>query len=145
MKHIFILLVFIAALSAAVEKKISTNNEHVKLEMKLPEKISLKSSGTLSFLFTPLEGIHINTDPEFELLLEKQSVFEITGNPRYTKNKKGYLETKKPIEFTFKAKNGTMLGRQTLRGKLNYFYCSDKDGWCNRCTEQIEIIVEVVR
>ncbi len=145
MKEIFFLLTAAAGLLISAEKKTSTENEHVTLEMKFPEKISLQSKGAISFLFTPAEGIHINTDPEFELILEKNGPFEISGKPKYKKNKGGYLATAKPIEFFVKAKAGASAGKQTLKGKLNYFYCSDKDGWCNRFTEKIEITIDVVR
>ncbi|MDP1677159.1 MAG: hypothetical protein Q8L88_09850 [Bacteroidota bacterium] len=126
------------------EKQLLNDNEHIKLELQQPRKISIAKSGDIAFFFEPIEGIHVNTNPQFELKLEKNSPFEIVGKARFQKNEKEYLDIKKPLEFSIKAKNGTKTGKQNLKGKLNYFYCSDKDGWCNRFSQKIDVTIEVI-
>lgn len=132
-------------LSPIGEKQTLTDNEHIKVELQSPEKISASKSGEVAFLFSPIEDIHINTIPIFEFRLDKNSLFEIVGNPRFQKNEKKYLDIAKPIEFSIKAKKGTKPGKQMLKGKLNYFYCSDKEGWCNRFTQPVEVSIEVTK
>lgn len=123
----------------------SSVNEHVKLEFAVSAKVSSTVQGTIAMTFNPSDGIHINTDPAIELVLEKKSPFELVGKPSFKKNDKGYLLSSSPVEFNFKAKNGTAPGKQIVKGKLNYFYCSDKEGWCNRYTQPVEITIVVTK
>lgn len=144
MKLSLLLPVFIA-LSSAAEKKIFTANDHVKVEMQAPSKISPATSSSIKFFFTPNEGIHINTEPMFELKLDKDSHFELSGEPVYAKNEKEYLDIKKPVMFSVRAKSGIKPGTYPLQGKLFYFYCSDAEGWCNRFTQQVDLTITVTR
>ena len=127
------------------EKKTFTNNKHVKVELRAPGKISIEKEQSIAFFLEPVDGIHINTTPAFEIILEKNSPFEIAGKARFAKNEKEYLDTDKPVEFSIKAKNGTATGRQIAKGKLNYFYCSDKEGWCNRFSQPFEVSIDVTK
>ncbi len=125
------------------EKQVLNDNEYIKIELRQPEKISIATSGEIAFVFEPVTGIHINTTPLFELKVEKDSPFEVVGKARFQKNEKEYLDLKKPLEFSIKAKKGTKTGFQNLKGKLNYFYCSDKEGWCSRFSQVIDVAIEV--
>ncbi len=137
---VVVLLMFFFALS---EKQTLTDNEHVTLELKLPKSISLTDPNEIAIFFSPIEGIHINTIPLFELRLDKHSAFEIVGKPRFQKNEKDYLDITKPVEFSVRPMKGTKPGKRILKGKLNYFYCSDSEGWCNRFTQPVEVNIEV--
>ena len=143
MKTIPVLL-FTVFLSPTKERLLFIDNEHVRLEIQKPENISIAKSNEISFLFEPLIGIHVNTNPLFELKLEKNSVFEIIEKVQFQKNENDYLDISKPVKFSFKAKNGTKTGQYILKGKLNYFYCSDKDGWCNRFSQPFDVKIEVI-
>ncbi len=143
MKIILTLLV-IVFLSPTKEQLLLNDNEHIKLEIQKPDKISIAKANEISFLFEPIVGIHVNTNPLFELKLEKNSPFEIVGKARFQKNEKDYLDINTPVAFSFKVNKGTNVGTQTLKGKLNYFYCSDKDGWCNRFSQPIDVSIEVI-
>lgn len=128
-----------------IELQTFSNNQHVSVELRSPEKILISAAGELVFFLTPNEGIHINTNPIFELRLEKNSPFEVVGNPLFQKNDKEYLDHAQPVRFSIKPKKGSTFGKQSLKGKLNYFYCSDRDGWCNRFTQPIELRLEIVK
>ncbi len=141
---IFFALLMTLFFSPTKERLLFTDNEHIKLEIQKPDKISISKLDKIKFSFEPVVGIHVNTNPLFELKLEKNSVFEIIGKPQFQKNEKDYLDSNIPVEFSFKTKNGTNTGTQKLKGKLNYFYCSDKDGWCNRFSQPIDVIIEVI-
>ena len=142
-----ILLTFLVALTIVlpIEKKKLDNNQHVNVEMKFPVKISIGKTSELAFFFKPIDGIHVNTTPMFELRLDKNSSFDVVGNPRFQKDKNDYLDITKPIEFSVKAKDNLKIGQYDLKGKLNYFYCSDAEGWCNRFTQPIDVIIEVTK
>lgn len=140
-----LLLPLIIFFFAAAEKKVFTTNEHVTIEMQGPSRIPAGKTGGIKFFFTPIDGIHINTEPKFELKLGTDSKFEIAGEPRYARNEKEYLEIKKPIEFSVKAKSGIQPGKYPLKGTLYYFYCSDAEGWCNRFAQPVDITITVTR
>lgn len=144
MRITFIVL-FCTAFLTAAEKNIFTTNDHVKVEMQFPSKISLAKNGVIKLFLSPNDGIHINTEPMFELKLEKDSHFELAGDPRFAKNEKEYLDTGKPIEYTVKVKNGIPPGKYSLTAKFYYFYCSDKEGWCNRFTQPIDLTITVTK
>ncbi|MEW6061108.1 MAG: hypothetical protein AB1600_04110 [Bacteroidota bacterium] len=129
----------------ASDKKTLTANNHVKVEIHSPAHIPLTKNGILKFFLTPNDGIHINTEPMFELTLDKSSNFELAGNPRFSKNEKGYLDFTKPIEYTVKAKNGVQPGKHSLKATLYYFYCSDQEGWCNRFSQPVDLTITVTR
>ncbi len=126
-----------------IEKKELTDNAHVKITVEASQKIGKAKSGKISFLLSPAEGIHINTNPAFDFVLEKNSSFEVKGEPIFKKNKNLYLATSSPVIYTFIAKEGVGPGTQTLKGSFRYFYCSDKEGWCNRHVQPIEVLVEI--
>jgi hypothetical protein len=133
-------------LSATKNTKVEyTDNEHVKLTVIAPIKMNTGSSSTISFQLEPLIGIHINTNPMFEFVLDKNSNFEIAGKPQFDKNAKGYLDTVHPILFSVTTKKGTAPGKIILKGSLRYFFCSEKDGWCNRYAQPIEVSIEVTK
>lgn len=118
-------------------------NEHVEVVMAHPTTMVLSGVDSLAFLFTPIAGIHVNTTPVFELRLDKNSPFELVGKPKFHPDENDYLAPRSPVTFSIKSKKGAAPGKQTLSGKLNYFYCSDKEGWCNRFTQPISITIDV--
>ena len=141
MTNIFIVFVLLLGLPAG--KQTLTNNEYVSIKLISPHHFSDTDSGTLAFFFSPAEGIHVNSVPPFEIQLENDSPFEIIGKPKFQKDDKAYLETIKPVEFLVKVKQGIQPGKYLLKGNLNYFFCSDKEGWCNRFTQPIEVNIEI--
>ncbi len=136
---------FILLLAMPNERKTFTNNKHVKVELRAPAKISSTKELGLDFFLDPADGIHINTTPALELILEKNSQFEVTGKARFVKNENGYLNTDKPVEFSIKARSGRLSGKQAVKGTFNYFYCSDKEGWCNRYSQPFEASIDVTK
>ena len=144
MKTILAAVLFLV-MAHPTQKKEITDNEYVKIVMQTGETMSTGAAGTLSFQFIPAEGIHVNTNPAIELVTEKNSPFTITGEPKFTKDKHGYLNTAKKVRVTFSAKKGTPAGKYALKGSLRYFFCSDKDGWCNRHAQPIEISVDLTK
>jgi hypothetical protein len=145
MKTILLYALFYFTLFPLEERKLYTNNPHVIIDLKAPAEISSKKSETLSFSFQPIEGVHVNTKPIIEIIIEKNSPFEIIGKPRFSKNHDGYLDVKKTVEFSLKVKNTLQIGKRVLKANMNYFYCSDAEGWCNKFTQPIELNIEIVQ
>lgn len=120
-------------------------NEHVKMEISMQTTVSARTSVAVSFHLTPNEGIHINTSPAIEFIPAKDSPYELSGKPQYKKDEKDYLDFTKPVIVTLKAKNNSIAGKTVIKGKLNYFYCSDTEGWCSRFSQPVEMTVEIKR
>lgn len=137
------IVLFAALIAMAPEQQLLTNNDHVSVELHVPSVIPSAQPASISFYMTPVEGIHINSTPVFELRLDKSSSFDVVGAPRFVKDEQEYLDINQPVEFSVKAKQGTSAGKHLLKGTLNYFYCSDKEGWCNRFSQKFEVTVAV--
>ncbi|MDD8017619.1 MAG: hypothetical protein PHP42_04540 [Bacteroidota bacterium] len=144
MKILLYVFIIFAVITSG-NKKNFTENEHVKIEAQFPEKLTPSKTGAIVFSFAPNSGIHVNTAPMFELVLDKKSLFETDGIPRFQKNDKGYLAAEKPVEFSVKVKKGTAIGKHHLKGSLRYFFCSDKDGWCNRYSQPFDVTIELTK
>lgn len=127
------------------KNKTYTDNEHIKVEMKYSAKITAGQKGNLSFMLKPNAGIHVNTSPMPEIVMEKNSHFTISENPVLSKTKEEYVKTTKPIIFSFSPEKGLAPGTYSLKGKLQYYFCSDVEGWCNRFSQPIDVSIEIVR
>ena len=94
-------------------------------------------------LIKPKKGIHINLDPPIEIELEKSIASK--GKIEIPKLKKeGYLNPEKPLKQNLTLKKNITPGMHTLKGKLNYFYCSDSEGWCSRFTQDFQLNIKVI-
>lgn len=142
-----IAVVILALMFASTpDKKTLEDNAQVTIGIKYSKKISLsKNTSEIAFYFTPKEGIHINTEPLFEFVPEKNSPFDVNGSPRFAKTENGYLDLKKPVEYTISSKAGIDPGQYSLKGKLFYFYCSDSEGWCNRFSQPIDLTIVITK
>ena len=140
MKKIFAFILLVTPLLAAQN---GAANEHVSAIVTSPDTIFQSGPADIVVLFTPREGIHINTVPVFEFHLEKNSPFELAGPPKFQKNEKGYLKSETPVTFSVKVKSGTRPGKNELKGSLTYFFCSDKEGWCQRYSQKVAATAEI--
>ncbi len=139
----YILITAMLFFAAPGKKTLLTGNSHVTVTMQLLSAPSLSGTGTLAFTFDPADGIHVNTNPPFELRLDKQSPFTVVGTPVFEKTDKEYLDIATPLTFSLAPKQGTAAGTYSVKGKLNYFFCSDAEGWCNRFVQPIDLTVTV--
>jgi hypothetical protein len=97
----------------------------------------------LAITFTPANGIHVNAAPLIELVLEKKSRWIVKGTPTFIRTADGYLDTAAPVTFSLSVKGGTQPGQHRIHGTLNYFYCSDSEGWCNKFSQPITLTIGV--
>jgi hypothetical protein len=99
-------------------------NAMIKEDFKIPKKPSPK--------------LQINPTPEFE----------VKGETNFTEEGQGkdpeYFNAFKPMTLQVVATRTTAPGRYTLGGKLVYFYCSDKEKYCSRAVETVQIPIEIV-
>ncbi len=119
----------------------------VKCDIRLTSA-SLKpgAKGEIVVSFAPEEGMHINTDPAVEFEFEKDSLVHFTGVTSMPKvAKTGYLDTKRPIKYSFTLDKDIPKGKHSLKGTIRYFFCSDVEGWCNRSSQPLELTFTVTQ
>ena len=132
--------ILIPANTAAIEER-----REVRCDIHLAST-TLKpgASGEIVLMFSPEEGIHINTDPAMEFEFDKSSPIHFTGITSLPKAAKtGYLDPSKPVRCAFTVNKSLKKGKHTLKGTVQYYFCSDTEGWCNRFSQPIELTFTV--
>ena len=123
----------------------SAERREVQCDIRLASS-TLKPGGTgeLLLTFSPEDGIHINTEPAMEFEFDKSSPVHLTGITSLPKSPKtGYLDPSKPVRCGFTVNKSAKKGKHVLKGTVQYYFCSDAEGWCNRFSQPIEITFTV--
>lgn len=118
-------------------------NPHVRIEAKAPSAMKAGAAQDVKITFRPTKGIHINLDPSPEIETAKASVVATIGTLSASKDAHGYLNAAKPAVVPVTIAADAPKGRQTLKLRIVYYLCSDKEGWCNRDEQTIDIPVTV--
>jgi hypothetical protein len=86
-------------------------------------------------------GPRLKLDPEDDVLADKQS-----PAPRFTAydpENARYLDPGLPLHLPVAIKPTAPRGKHTVKAKVTYFYCSKREGWCRKGTEDVEFPVDV--
>jgi hypothetical protein len=54
-----------------------------------------------------------------------------------------YLDPAVPVHLPVAVKPTAPRGRHTVKAKVTYFYCSKREGWCRKGTDDVEFPVSV--
>lgn len=93
--------------------------------------------------------IQVNEEPGPRLkLAEDEAVLadkqKPSGKPPvYDPENPKYLDTSLPVHLPVAVKATAPKGRQAVKAKVTYFYCSKREGWCRKGTEDVEFTVTV--
>ncbi|MSQ46224.1 MAG: hypothetical protein EXR24_04515 [Ignavibacteria bacterium] len=115
-------------------------NKHVQTTSELIYNSKL-STINLNIKFQPIKGIHINTEPQIEFIPDLSSSLKIKKRI-IKKTNEDYLDTSTPVQFIIQL-NNKKIKLDSLKGKLQYYYCSDEEGWCNRFTQNISLPLNI--
>lgn len=118
-------------------------NEYVQVNY-LIKPTELKPGGEAKLIinFQPTQGILINLKPPIKIEIDNK--IAVLKNVDLPKSKSGeYLDHNKPITQTIKLNRGLKPGKVTIKGNLTYFYCSEKEGWCTKAKQPIELNIIV--
>jgi hypothetical protein len=80
-------------------------------------------------------------DPAQKVLVDKQPPPAKTAPPDPADGK--YLDLSLPIAFPVAVSQGVAAGTQAVAGKVTYFYCSKREGWCRKGTSELDLSVKV--
>ena len=74
------------------------------------------------------------------VLVDKQKP---AGRAVYDPENPKYLDLAVPVHLAVALKPAAPKGRHDVKAKLTYFYCSKREGWCRKGTEDLEFPVQV--
>jgi hypothetical protein len=123
----------------------NVKNEHVQFQARVAKPVFVAGKrAEVLFILTPRSGIHVNTDPSVEMTIADNQWFLLDGftAPTHPK-KKEYVDTRRPIRCTISVSAKTPPGKHILKGTMTYFYCSDREGWCNRFAQPFEVTLVI--
>jgi hypothetical protein len=80
-------------------------------------------------------------DPAQKVLVDKQPPAAKTAPPDPEEGK--YLDLSLPVAFPVALAEGAAAGTQAIAGKVTYFYCSKREGWCRKGTSEVDLSVKV--
>jgi hypothetical protein len=128
-------------------KNSAVKNKYVSFEISLKDSnLKAGTTGELQILLTPKKGFHINMIPPIQIIFEKSKHFESFGKPYVpAAEDTAYLDASKPVRQSFKLAKFIKEKSFTLKGTLNYYYCSESDGWCSKYSQPIEIGITVIK
>jgi hypothetical protein len=93
--------------------------------------------------------VRVNEEPSPRLKLEADEVVLVDKQPpagrtpTYDPLTAKYLDPAIPVHLPVAVKPTAPRGKHTVTAKLVYYYCSKRDGWCRKGTDDVEIPVEV--
>lgn len=104
--------------------------------------------GVLNINMAIREGFKVPKRPQPRIKISPSSEFEIKGDLIFLEEGKGkdpeYFNGFKPLTLHIKPSSATKPGKYSLGGEILYFYCSEKDKYCSRNTENLQIPLEVI-
>lgn len=121
------------------------DNQDVRFEFTLNRsEYARGDTGTIFVFLTPNEGVHVNTEPPIECEFGKQSHITFGTKTVMPKDSAtGYLDAQQPVAISFMLDKKTPAGAYTIHGKLKYFFCSEKEGWCKQFVQPLTLKIQV--
>jgi hypothetical protein len=109
-----------------------------------------QTQGAVLVTFLQLEsGVHVNEHPAPRLSLEAaQAVLDYKAptaveappaDPALGKK----LDLSQPVRFTVTPRAVAPKGEQSVKATVVYFYCSDREAWCRKGSEEVAFSVTV--
>jgi hypothetical protein len=106
------------------------------------------ASGLVNINLVIKEGFKIPKRPLPKIQIDPASDFEIKGALNFVEEGQGndpdYFNSFKPLVIQVRATDATKPGRYSLGGKFVYFYCSNKEKYCSRAIESVQIPIEIL-
>jgi hypothetical protein len=142
-----LIITIIISNSFAGSGKIETKNKFVACDIVLKQQeLKIAENGEILISLTPKKGIHINLTPPMSIKIEKSKYFTTVGNLDIPKDENtSYMDISRPIKQIIKLDKKPQKGFVAIKGSLDYYYCSDAEGWCCKFTQPIDLKVKVAK
>ena len=125
----------------------------LKIEASLrPESLSGGGEGKVVLKIKVAEGIRVNPNPSFfiefapcEALVFSKEVYTPADLGIETSEEMGeeYLKLDEPFEISFAVNLEAKKDEYLLEGKVSYFLCSKKEGWCLKSSSQFSVSFKI--
>lgn len=95
------------------------------------------------------DGIVVNEHPAPRLALAGTQSLLVYEPPPKAKagavdpGQATYLDPEVPVRFPVKVASGAPKGDHLVKATVTYFYCSKREGWCRKGSEQVELTVKI--
>ncbi len=135
------------AAAGQVREPDAEKNPLVSVDVRLSASaLKRGDSGELHILFSPADGIHINSPPPLGVSLDPPRLLRLNGAPlQATDRGNAYLLATLPVRQLFTVSRKARPGTLTLRGTITYYYCSDPEGWCRKSTHPFALSLTIVK
>ncbi len=133
--------------AARGDNAAAKENKYVHVDVTLENNtLTADAEGAILFVFTPVDGIHINADPPVEVAIEKNGAVTLQGDPDFSTDKEtGFLSTSSPVRQRFSVSPTATPGTYSLKGTIVYYFCSDTRGWCTKFSQPVTLKLIVSR
>jgi len=140
---------FILALVPAVAFAAGTPYFTLSATFSAPAKAG--ADGSVAVTFTPRDpDVKINQEPPPRLKLEAGQRVLVDKQPAppsriapFDPETARYLDPSSPVLFAVSLAPGAQKGPQLVKASVTYFFCSKREGWCRKGTEEIEVPLTV--
>ncbi len=133
-------ILFLVGILTFVFFPFAEEDDSLKIKASInPKRLSRRQEGKVTLKISLKEGISINPQPSFVIEFEPseeinfpKNFFTASDLEIETLEEDGgeYLNLEKPIEIPFSVKLEAHQGNHVLKGKIKYFACCPKEGWC---------------
>jgi hypothetical protein len=113
---------------------------------------SAKRQGMVAVQFKAIDpDVMVNEHPGPRLALDPAQTVLVNKQPPPAKGAAAapdptdgkYLDLTLPVVFPVELAGAAPKGDQAVKGKVTYFFCSKREGWCRKGTTEIEFPVKV--
>lgn len=129
----------------------STGPQHFSLTASFAPATKAGAPASVAVAFVGRDpDVHINESPAPRLaldaaqkvLVDKQQPPPARVEP-YDPETAKYLDLALPVYFPVAIAKDAPKGVSQVAGKVTYFYCSKREGWCRKGTTEVELAVDV--
>ncbi len=141
-----LLCIAASVLPAPVSAGGNVDNPYVAVKAALlSDSVRIGEPVNLLLSFTPARGIHVTGKPAVAFVLDSSFSASLLGPPdRVVDSATGYLSLASPVRQQIALGRDMRPGPHMLKGVVSYFFCSEREGWCRRFRQHVELPLVVI-
>jgi len=123
---------------------------HVALSAEFVPPAKAGANAHVAVTLSPRDAdVRVNEEPAPRLKLEADETVladkqaAATRSPSFDPQNARYLDPALPVHFPVVVKPTAPRGKHTVKARVTYFYCSKREGWCRKGTDDVEFAVDV--
>jgi hypothetical protein len=127
-----------------------SSSAHVTVSAEFVPPVKPGASAHVAVTLTPRDpDVRVNEEPGPRLKLGPDESVLVDKQPpparfkAYDPENARYLDPALPVLLPVAVKPTAARGHQTVKATVTYFYCSKREGWCRKGTEEVEFPVDV--